>query len=193
MLYRVTLILVVICLMSCKIMKDQNICQVVENHLEKYPKMQAQDIYKLLYQATMGPAHFINDKNKSYEYLLKEAKHMKGSLIEEEMIEYISPVNNIYRMNLRGFLKKGGDLKLLNEEFYRSSKEFIKSKEKLLNYIQKIEKAIKDKKLLVDFDQWRELVGRLKKENYPPVHHSDIYRQHYRPAYRLIINYTQLL
>ena len=33
-------------------------------HLNKYPKMQNQDKIKLIYQASLGPAHLVNDLNE---------------------------------------------------------------------------------------------------------------------------------
>ena len=37
------------------------ISQLLTAHLQRYPRMQLEDIYKLLHQAALGPEHAVQD------------------------------------------------------------------------------------------------------------------------------------
>ena len=50
----------------------------LEEHLKKYPLMQIEDKIKLLMQATLGPAHLINDK-----------EHVKKRIYKSVWIRFI--------------------------------------------------------------------------------------------------------
>ena len=62
----------------------------LEEHLKKYPLMQIQDKIKLIMQATLGPAHLINDKEKVKARILAEYNQIKDLDYEYELIEHIS-------------------------------------------------------------------------------------------------------
>ena len=56
----------------------------LEEHLKKYPLMQIEDKIKLLMQATLGPAHLINDKEQVKkriynEYVQSPNRHINQS------------------------------------------------------------------------------------------------------------------
>ena len=50
-------------------MKDQELLVVLKEHLDRYPKMQPQDVVKLLYQGEFGPGHMIKDPAASLKRL----------------------------------------------------------------------------------------------------------------------------
>ena len=47
-------------------------------HKNKYPKLEKQDIIKLIFQASLGPSHFISNKDKVKDYLNKELLEESG-------------------------------------------------------------------------------------------------------------------
>mgnify|MGYP005612871587 CR=1 FL=1 len=49
----------------------------LEQHLKKYPLMQIEDKIKLIMQATLGPAHLINDKEKVKARIVEEYNQIK--------------------------------------------------------------------------------------------------------------------
>ena len=56
-------------------MKDQELLVVLKEHLDRYPKMQPQDVVKLLYQGEFGPGHMIKDPAASLKRLEDEYAH----------------------------------------------------------------------------------------------------------------------
>ncbi len=140
-------------------------------HLKKYPKMQNQDKIKLIYQASLGPAHLINQisEKKAYKYIIKEAKIKTD--INSPYYEWIS--DSYIRINIL----KERNLKYLAKSFYESAKNakynFNILKENLEKYLNENE--------YFNYD-------------YKPIHHSSIYNEEYMPHYRLIhMDYLSLV
>lgn len=135
---------------------------ILKEHLIKYPEMQPQDAVKLVFQATFGANHLIEDKESSL------------IAIEKEWVkrEDISPFENIgggfCRAYINAFEKE--ELALLNKLFVLGASP----KEGELNL-----KAVAEL-----FGE--EYVAEYLKEGIRPVSHSDIYKENYKPAYRVI-------
>ena len=147
-----------------------NFIDVLNHHLNKYPLMQAEDIYKLAYQFYFGPAHFINDIDKAYSFLLEEVKQ-----VEQKEIEVVD-VGEYVRFHL---INDKNYLSILFDAFVKSSKTsdkpitgFIKLLDTCIDYLN-------NKDLLSIKEKMKEL-------GYPPISHSEIYKNNYYPHYRLI-------
>ena len=152
-----------------------NFIDILNIHFKKYPFMQAEDIYKLAYQFYFGPAHFINDKARAYNFIINEAKECTSKEIEVvDLWEYA----RYSLINDKEYLDK------LFNAFYESAKVsekpldgFIKILEICINYLKEKEE-VDDKFLL--------LLKRMEELNYPAISHSQIYRDNYNPHYRLV-------
>lgn len=152
-----------------------NFLDILKFHLNKYPLMQAEDIYKLAYQFYFGPAHFINDKEKAYAYLLKEAEETNNKDIELiDVGEYV----RVSLINNEKYL-----LELFNAfvEFAKKSDKSIDDFIKLLDTCG--EYLINNEVLYHDF---LSLLQKMEELNYPAISHSQIYKDNYHPHYRLI-------
>ena len=152
-----------------------NFLDILKFHLNKYPLMQAEDIYKLAYQFYFGPAHFINDKEKAYAYLLKEAEETNNKDIELiDVGEYV----RVSLINNEKYL-----LELFNAfvEFAKKSDKSIDDFIKLLDTCG--EHLINNEVLYHDF---LSLLQKMEELNYPAISHSQIYKDNYHPHYRLI-------
>ncbi len=168
---------------------SQTLFKIIDSHIKKHPKMQVEDVYKLIYQAAMGPAHFIKTREDSYKRLFNEVKNLKKTFIisSEELCEEISPIGEVVRINIRPFIRKGGSVTLLNDEFYLSSRKIKKSKKNLIKYISLVGKILPKKEWPFSKKKWEMLVSDLKVQNYPAIHHSKRYRKLYSPSYRVVM------
>jgi hypothetical protein len=163
-----------------------SVLQLVEYHQHLRPKMQVQDVYKLLYQANFGVEHLLTDTAGARKYLFDELATMDTTIHGEQLIERISPTEEIVRINLRPFRRlKLDPNKLISvmfnsasktkpdtEEFYHDWSEFTS----LVRYdFMKFSRK--------DVEEWdaRVSVGDLE-----PVHHSRQYSDSYKPAYRVV-------
>ena len=137
--------------------------------------MQAEDVYKLAYQFYFGPAHFINDKEKAYNFLLNEVKECSSKEIEiTDLGEYArySVINDKEYLN-----------KLFNA-FYESAKTSEKPIEGFVEILETCIDYLKEKEGICG--EFLILLKKTEELNYPAISHSQIYKENYNPHYRLV-------
>lgn len=140
--------------------------ELLKEHLKKYPKMQPQDGVKLLFQANFGGAHLISDKEKCLAAIEKEWSGKQNISRFENLGE------NYVRANINAFEKN--ELPLLCELFVNGAKP-VKNTDSLdLTPVKEF------------FEDGEDFLSVYLKEGIRPVSHSEIYRQEYKPAYRVI-------
>jgi len=61
-------------------MNQKKMIELIFYHLKRYPAMELEDIYKLLYQSVMGPAHILQNKELAYSYLKKDLNHIMKAM-----------------------------------------------------------------------------------------------------------------
>ena len=168
------------------------VSQLLTRHIARYPQMQLDDIYKLLHQAALGPGHAVKDAATARAWLEKEAAELGAGPVEPEM-DIISPDGRLARVHLRSWLAAGSSLDDLSRAFVETANNYPSSPEKLgkfcgclgdLAAAGGIPFAQQD--VLAFFD-------RIAQASYPVVHHSRIYSEAYKPAYRVVaIDYLKL-
>ncbi len=47
-------------------MDQKKLIELIFYHLKRYTVMELEDVYKLLYQSVMGPAHILQNKELAY-------------------------------------------------------------------------------------------------------------------------------
>lgn len=162
--------------------------ELIDEHRLRYPAMTAQDVYKLLYQGIRGPEHLLQDQ-ATFKRMLEQELQGLAPDPAQELYEAIQPAvldahpgRQLYRIHLRRWLCSGEPLEELaaacldaarlpwgSEDVLRSTWEF---------YYHNL--STEDQKQAAAFHL------RLQQEDYPPVHHSEIFREKYKPAYRLV-------
>jgi len=150
---------------------------ILKSHLARYPEMQIQDVYKLIHQAALGSEHAVTNPKAARAWLKQELAEM-GEANAEPMIDPISADGQIVRVHLRPFIAHGGDPEVLLTAFVRTANEFHGDEQTLKNYWD-IATGFFSPAAMDDFIQ--------SMKGYPAVHHSPIYTQRYRPAYRVIL------
>ena len=148
---------------------------ILNYHFKKYPLMQAEDIYKLAYQFYFGPAHFINDKEKAYNYLLNEAKECSSKEIE---ITDLGEYARYSLINDKEYLDK------LFNAFYESTKVSKKPVDGFIKILDICTNYLKEKEGI--YDEFLILLKKMEELNYPAISHSQIYKDNYNPHYRLV-------
>jgi hypothetical protein len=162
------------------------IFRMLVSHANRYPQMGIQDAYKLLYQGTMGSEHILDSFEEFERDLIVE-----WDLVEANdsipIWENIRPDGQIVRFYLAPYKARGGQISQLLTLCYWSSTLFEGNIEDLKAGWETLLKIYREKKWhkfppeeMEEFDRW------LKKYQYPPVHHSEHYRNAYHPAYRLL-------
>ena len=159
---------------------------ILHQQFALYDHLEIRDIYKLLYQSSLGCEHALNDKSSIFNRLQKEITELRTDQ-KESLFEVISPGAEIIRVNLRPFIRKGGDLKELNDKFFQSAQIYKGSLDTLVEYwkiFKRIGSAIRSDFQPQDIEKF---FHKMKKINFPAISHSESYREFHSPAYRVIL------
>ncbi|MEJ2546050.1 MAG: hypothetical protein P8Y99_18460 [Calditrichaceae bacterium] len=101
--------------------------------------------------------------------------------------EDIDPADQLIRINLNPYKQRDGNIDELFDTFFRTSQIFCSNVENVKNYFEQAIHAAKNNSIPFDPDELRTFFKLKKSQNFPAVHHSDIYRKSYQPAYRIVL------
>ncbi len=152
-------------------------------HYHKYPKLQIQDIFKFIYQSSFGCEHLVTDLVGATEYIKKEYE-----LIDKEDEPYIDALDGEYSRVSLSYLHKGLRIDTFAKIFVLSSKKEIDGLSNLLHKIEVALKLVDEGLLPFDKEEFNKCLLKWKEMDYPAIHHSNIFRENYKPAYRVISN-----
>lgn len=160
--------------------------KVIQVQLQRYPAMQIQDLYKLVYQATMGNEHLMTDSAAVHGYLIHELESIQAS-VDEPLIEAISPDGEVVRLNLRPFKARHGDPRALFQAMLQTARTFQKAPERLEQYWHDLEQMAKSGATAFDAAALQSFFREMRKKGFSAVHHSAVYAEKYAPAYRVLL------
>ncbi len=149
-------------------------------HFNRYPAMQIQDLYKLVYQAAMGSEHATPDPVSARAWLISELNEM-GDGPAEPLLDPVSPDGEILRVHLRPYAASGGDAELLLGAFLRTARDFHGQPETLEAYW-----AAAARTHLFPAPEMDEFIETMRARRLPAAHHSESYARNYKPAYRVV-------
>lgn len=155
------------------------------DHLKKYPFMRPNDLYKLVFQAAMGPGHAVKDINGVIDWMNDEVKNLE-EYDDRDMIEEIDPSSILVRVNLRSFLKNSGNTDKLCEAFMQTANSYPKQPEKIVTYWNHILELAETEKIGISRIELDTFFTEMRSKGLPAAHHSEIYRANYKPAYRVV-------
>ena len=161
--------------------------RLLVNHASRYPLMEVQDAYKMLYQGVLGSEHITHSFEEFEQELTEEWQRIEGD-DSIPVWENIRTDGQIVRVYLAPIKARGGNVDQLATLCYWTASLFKGDLEELKSNWEALVKTCREKKLykfsqeeIDDFDRW------LRKYQFPPVHHSEPYRKAYNPAYRLLL------
>ncbi len=171
--------------MQKEIMTERTVA-LVNSHKEKYPESRITDVYKLLYQACMGPEHALTNCANVNTWLMQEWDSISKDS-EEELYEDLSLHYPVFRLNLRPAKAKNIEPSKISEIFFALANEFPKKPEVLVSVWDIVSEKIKGGIINLpdagDINKFNEFITA---RQYPAMHHSDEYAKAYKPAYRLV-------
>ncbi len=153
-----------------------NFLTILQTHAARYPLMQPQDYAKLLYQSEFGPRHLL----AAPDNLKQEWQALSDSLsLPDTQPEVIG--GGFCRFHLNSNYPPAA-ISLLNQLFQLTASQ---SQGNITGLQQKIEQLQKlpQTARLPDFQTW---LANWRQQGYPPAHHSAIFRQAYKPHYRVL-------
>ncbi len=157
--------------------------ELLIGHYMQYPELQIQDVFKFLYQSSFGCEHLISSLEKVTEYISKEYDLSDGdSSIKIEALD--GDYSRVYLSCLRG----GLNVNTFGKLFFLSAKTETDGLANLENKIEVAKSLVFEGLLPFSAAEFEGAVSEWKENGYPAVHHSDVFREKYKPAYRLIAN-----
>ena len=159
--------------------------QLLAQHFERYPRIQLDDIYKLLHQAALGPGHAVKDAAIARAWLEKEAAELGAGPVEPEK-DVISPDGRLTRVHLRSWVAAGRSLDELNRAFVETANSYPPSRERLEKFCGCLGDLAATGGIPFAKKEVVEYFDRIAQASYPVVHHSTTYTDAYKPAYRVV-------
>lgn len=160
--------------------------QLLSQHLQRYPRMELADVYKLLHQAAMGAGHAVHDPDAARAMLRSEAQDL-GDGPTEPIADPISPDGKLARIHLRSYVTARRDLDALADAFVQTAQRFSASPEKLGKFCGCLGDLADARGIPFGRTQVSGYFDAIAAQGYPVVRHSDVYRAAYRPAYRVVL------
>ena len=161
------------------------VSQLLSAHLERYPAMQLDDIYKLLHQAALGPGHAVDNPAAARKRLDEELAAL-GEAPDELLQDVISPDGRLGRVHLRPYLASGGDPDALHRAFVETANSYPASLDKLAKFCGCLGDLAAAGGIPFAREEVLAYFGKIARDGYPVVHHSEAFRHAYHPAYRVI-------
>lgn len=153
---------------------------LIIKHYSVYPEMQVQDVFKFLYQSAFGCEHLVSSSDGVREYI--EREFAKVSSEAQATVEELD--GNYCRVHL-SYLNNGLSADTLAKLFIASAKKedgLSSLKEKL----DVVREMIAEKLLPFSAEEFESALGAWAAEGYPAVRHSEIFKEKYKPSYRVI-------
>jgi hypothetical protein len=160
--------------------------QLLAGHLTRYPAMQLDDIYKLLHQAALGPGHAVTNPAAARKRLDEEIAALGNDDDNEKRPDVISPDGRLARVHLRTYLAASGSVDALNRAFVETANTYPAAPDKLVRFCGCLGDLAQSGAIPFERAQLEEYFARIAQDGYPAIHHSEAYRQAYRPAYRVV-------
>lgn len=160
-----------------------NTRRLLTEHYKKYPKMLIVDIFKFLHQSAFGCEHLVTSLNDAKARITEEAKTLRADgNCDIEMLD-----GEYCRVPL-AVIKTKADIDTLANAFYLSAKKEPDGATSLESKLNIAKELIQSGTLPFDMAEFETQVALWKEQGYPAVRHSEVFRQEYAPAYRVIAN-----
>jgi hypothetical protein len=168
-----------------------SLSSVLDWHLERYPLLQADDIYKLVHQGVFGPGHLIADEFHARHYLEQEFAGLSSlvpgpqSPTPPPLTEPLDPRGVLVRLNLEPLRFRPDAVDLVLRALLGTAGSTHGSKEQMAAGLDDAA-AWCARSLPDQCARLSELGAQASAAGYPPRHHSALYVAAYRPAYRVV-------
>ena len=164
-------------------MSNEKTRLLILEQYNKYPQMEVSDLFKFLYQSSFGCEHMVTSLESAIEYIRREGEKLAGA---KEGIGLIDMLDGEYARVHLWCLKRGINAETLGRLFYLSARREDDGMARLEEKLGVARGLIRDGALPFSIDDFDASVTKWRELGFPAIHHSDTFRQAYKPAYRVI-------
>ena len=150
----------------------------------KHPSTEPIDVIKLCYQAAFGAEHLLEDREAAFRYLVEEYDQVQPDE-REPLYEAIS--EGVCRVNLRAWKSRNLPIEWLFFMFVETDVQPSQGgREMFQEYLRDAGKLAQENVFGFRRENWEEFLKDYPEKEPVAVHHSEMYRQAEKPAYRLV-------
>ena len=162
---------------------------LLQKHYQAYPKLQAEDIFKYIFQSAFGCEHMVSDEDAALAYIRREyAMCDKTEAPRKEELD--GEYSRIHLSYLNGGLTE----ETLTNLFCLSAQKETEGGIALAQKLHVASELVADGILPLDRVDFGAKLHHWQELGCPAVHHSEAFRAAYHPAYRVIANrYAEFL
>lgn len=163
--------------------------ELILTHVQRYPGLGIEDLYKLLHQATLGSEHAVQ-YGDAEAWLTRELAEL-GDGPDEPLVDPLGSAppgtdGPFVRIHLRPFVARGGVPHRLLEAFVTTASADRGDPGALACALSALGDLARVGELPWPDSTVTVYAAARAAEGYPAVHHSDAYERLYRPAYRVV-------
>ena len=163
--------------------KNQTTQLCLKGHFQSYPQLQVEDVFKYLFQSAFGCEHLVSSEEKALAYIEREYE-----TVSQTANSYIEPLDGEYSRVYLSCLNDGLKPETLAKLFCLSAKKEENGRAALEEKIEVAKELVASGKLPIDQEAFAQKLAVWQELGYPAVHHSNAFREAYKPAYRVIAN-----
>ena len=154
---------------------------LLKEHFQRYPLLQPQDVLKFLHQSTFGCGHLIASPTAAAAYIHQEMAQCADSSVTLEDLD-----GDFCRVHLSYMKKLGISADTLAKLLTHSAQEPCGDGESLEIQLTIALSMAKNGELPFSFEALNQEVIPWRNAGFPARHHSEVFRNAYAPAYRVI-------
>jgi hypothetical protein len=156
---------------------------ILRAHASKYPKMMPCDCVKLIYQNEFGGGHLITDR----EACLLRLRREYDATAQQPDIPLLEDIGNgMVRVMLPALSRSDISPESLCDAFIRSAAAHQGNPDSFLAKLQVLSELTAQGCFSFCPEELDAYLSEYLSGGYPAVSHSEIYRQSYHPAYRVL-------
>ena len=161
-----------------------NLYDALKYHAKKYPLMEPVDAVKLVYQNEFGGEYNEKNLNSGLQKLRNEMK----TVVPDESMGLFEPIGNGFmRVNLAAMPANNISLFTLDSLYVLSTKMYGGSHESLLGKLEELKHFQREyKRFSFSQDELERYIDEYIALGCPQVPHSDVFKETYTPAYRVV-------
>jgi len=163
-------------------LRDDETLRLLTEHVEKYPKLQARDLLKFLYQSSFGCEHAVTSVEDASEGIRKERSTLEF-FSKEPAVDLLD--GGYGRVSL-SYGPLGLSEETLGKLFVASAKKEPNGQTDLIRKLNVAERFVREHALSFSWKEFKREAEAWKDRGYPAIRHSEVFRETYRPAYRVI-------
>lgn len=155
---------------------------IILEHFSRYPRMQAQDAVKLLYQSEFAGGHLIDDPSASLLRLEEEYQSVQA----EETTLFTPIGGGLYRLALGAAKARGLLPQTINRLFVYTAKRNKGSMEGFMHKLSLLSALCDEGLLPIASQPLEQHLSDYRAAGCPALNHSTVYREAYAPHYRVV-------